>query len=354
MAVFLHAADLQIGANRRHPDYLTRYEKMMAEIAQIGKSYSCDFAVFAGDIHHRNDVTVGEHGVFTGGLSLWSDLVGTPTFTISGNHEVMKGNTEVTTLDSLARLTCGGLLRDAVVVDGLPQIDCELTDVNVAMVPFTRHTSSSFRFVVQALLDEIPATRIANPTVVVAHDTFTGACGPSGRSFGGIALPNLPEVTYWALGDIHHRQALKPNAWYPGPTIQHTFDERFDFSGVLIVDTDDPTNPIPIVLETPEPLVTVTEIPEREQDWPEHALIKLRLESRPDPSEIPSWVRVVNHDYKTLAKVELKDDVSEPGNAEFFHNFNTLLVSKTDLTDPERETATEYLTKLLDKHSIHV
>lgn len=306
----LHCADLQIGAGRKLPDYLERDRHMMLDIVDIGVKYEVDAAVCCGDVYEREDLSHAERLILLDGIASWRERTDTPWFMIAGNHEIIRANADTTTLGFLTPLTDSGLLDGVYSVDGTPRVYRDLVPANIVMVPWRRHNSESFRLVIEALLERCDPDQ---PTVVLAHETFNGSHGASGRAMTGIDLPDLPDVTYWALGDIHYRQALAPNAWYTGPGIQHRFDEHHSHSGVLIVDTDDPENPIPVQLPTALPLFSLDYVPERESDWPDRGLVKIRAPEIPDEFEPPDGVFVVVAESTgtPAAELEARDNRSE-------------------------------------------
>ena len=114
--------------------------------------------------------------------------------------------------------------------------------------------------------------------VVVTHETIRGAISDTNwRIKGGSEVPLLDygedaediPVTYCALGDLHIKQKVGPRTFYSGSPLQIKFGDQFP-KGVLVVDTDDPDNPVFEPIES-VPLVRVTSI----EDIPENCHVKL-------------------------------------------------------------------------------
>jgi len=124
--------------------------------------------------------------------------------------------------------------------------------------------------------------------VVMMHATISGCSTDTGVSLSG--GPRIPKdcdfVDYWALGDIHKMQALNPYAWYSGSPYQTDFGEDRP-KGVLIVDTDNPTEPTFHELTAAKPFVTLLAVPRL---WPEDEYIRLSIAAKDIPEDLPPCV----------------------------------------------------------------
>jgi DNA repair exonuclease SbcCD nuclease subunit len=118
------------------------------------------------------------------------------------------------------------------------------------------HTPRRFKEDCEAAINAAKNSSIApkfKSVVVVVHETFKGSITDTNwRLHDGVNVPKLDyegeevskfEVTYCAAGDIHVRQKLAPNTYYCGAPLQVKFGDQWP-KGVLIVDTDDPDNPV--------------------------------------------------------------------------------------------------------------
>jgi len=75
----------------------------------------------------------------------------------------------------------------------------------------------------------------------MAHECMVGSMVDNGEMMTkGSGLPDIPEVTYWAIGDIHVHQRILPNAYYAGAPVQIKFDDVLR-KGMILVDLDFPT-----------------------------------------------------------------------------------------------------------------
>ncbi len=93
------------------------------------------------------------------------------------------------------------------------------------------------------------------PHILLTHIfTAGGKVSESERdiSLGGarsVPVSNLPQFGYTALGHLHKRQRIAPNAYYSGSFLQYSFDEAGMQKEVILLETSE--NDVTIVEEIP-------------------------------------------------------------------------------------------------------
>ena len=242
---FVHTADWHIGANRRLPNYLLRQEEMIDSVFDVAYDHNIKVVVVAGDIFEDPDTTQDERDLVARKL-LEYDNCGFHILMIPGNHDLVNA-TGYTAIHWLATLYSHGKLKNSVVTEATTFLTIEDT-VFCLLCHRKHHFSDDSKTAVTGFSTaslQIPHKHF----VVVAHETIRGSQTDIRVSDGFYRLPsgeeapdvNLP-VTYWALGDIHKVQSVTPNAFYSGAPLQTKFGDTWP-KGVLVVDTDTPTDP---------------------------------------------------------------------------------------------------------------
>jgi DNA repair exonuclease SbcCD nuclease subunit len=260
---------------------------MLGQILSVARQENVCCIVVAGDVFDRVDVTNQERRL----LSEWLAASEIPILMISGNHDLRSHEVGDTCISYLALL--GAQLSDHLVYDGAPTVR-HYHGVNFVLLPYHGWMDQEFHLLVEALLSRIPEDD-ATPIVVVAHEALYGCVNDAGMNVTKHHQVRLdssfPRVTYWALGDMHARQAVLENAWYSGSPYQTNFAQPVD-KGVLIVDTDDPGFPEFVQLEVPVLQILTSPPPD---GWPSEstALIQYVPESSAEAfSVLPENVRL--------------------------------------------------------------
>ena len=278
MPRFLHTADLHLNSLRRFSKfYLDRAQMMLREILRIGHEHSVDFILVAGDVYDRRDITHLERQL----LSEWLATSDIPIVAISGNHDKRSNEVGDTCLSYLSWLS--EKFHEHVVYDGAPLI-VEIRGCALILVPFQGWMDQELYLILDALVPRAVESDL--PVVVAMHEAVQGCVTDVGMTVtksNQIRLDDaFPDVTYWALGDMHVNQQVADRAWYSGSPHQTKFDEVQE-KGVLIVDTDDPSNPefvpVPSI-----PLLMLTEEPFKWPD-PTEALVQFRPDG-PSPEYV--------------------------------------------------------------------
>lgn len=264
MTTFLHTADLHLNCQRRRypTQYLKRAAWVLEAIERTAADYEVDCIVVAGDVFQHPNLTIAERQL----LSDWLGQLETPVLMISGNHDCRQPRTfGDTCLSYLSALQ----LNLHLIHDGGPRF-VRAFDCCWILMPYYRWTHQEFRLIVESMVERIRRKLKDCPIVVVAHEAVYGATTDRGLEITQaqqIKLTQKTDVQYWALGDMHGPQVMLPNACYSGAPHQTTFGETVESKGCLIVDTDDPTNPQLVELESPYPLLSLDAPPAG--DWPE-------------------------------------------------------------------------------------
>lgn len=258
MPKFLHTSDIHLNSLRRFDGYLRRVERTLLNVLRIAQEENVDFIVAAGDIYDRLDIHHAERGV----LSNWLASSSVPILIISGNHDTRSSEVGDTALNYLSSLS--DQFSAHYVYDGLPKLyrnwGCQFL-----LFPFRGWIHQEIEIMISSMLRR--ASRSSDPIIAVMHEAVCGAVSTDGHEIvkrNQISVDGYPEVCYWALGDMHDCQSILANAWYSGSPHQTDFRFPVGKQGVLIVDTDNPTAPKFVLVES-TPLVEITEIPET---WP--------------------------------------------------------------------------------------
>jgi len=213
----------------------------------------------------------------------------------------MHGHEQLTALHFLKTLENHDKFKSVHIAELEPRI-VSIMGVDFALLPYRYYNSQTFATAARSLVAQATEDKI----VVVCHECINGASTDTGwkASHGFIELPNIPEVTFWALGDIHKQQAVRKNAHYPGSPIQHTFGDAPTGKGVLLVDTDHPTTIQKIPLLGIKPLLTLTEVPD---EWPD-AYIRI-VGIKEVPRDLPDDVIYTSPQEQEPIDIAVQDDI---------------------------------------------
>lgn len=272
MPKFLHTADLHLNTLRRFSNfYLDRARGCLVEIYRIAREHKVDFIVVAGDVYDRRDITHAERLL----LSEWLAACDVPIVMISGNHDKRSldvGDTCITYLSTVSKR-----LGNHLIYDGPPKVHKQF-GCYLILLPYQGWMDQELFLIMQTLLEDHCSDDI--PVIVVMHEAVQGCKTDVGLTItkaNQIRLDDsFPKVTYWALGDMHMSQQILGNARYSGSPHQTRFDE-IENKGVLIVDTDAPTQPNFV----PVPSIPLRILTEEPKKWPSpsEALIQFRPET---------------------------------------------------------------------------
>lgn len=269
MPRFLHTSDLHLNALRRFNQfYLDRAQNVLQEILDTARNRGVDFIVVAGDIYDRRDITHLERQLVTD----WLGSSEIPIVAISGNHDKRSSAVGDTCLSYLSGL--GDELSLHHIYDGMPAV-WKKFGCNFILLPYQGWSDQELFLILDTLVPR--AADDGNPVIAVMHEAVHGCQNDVGLTITKSHQIRLdgafPDITYWALGDMHIYQQISDNAFYCGSPHQTRFDELTE-KGVLIVDTDDPSDPEFVEIRS-SLLEILTEEPD---DWPtpDEALVQFR------------------------------------------------------------------------------
>jgi exonuclease SbcD len=246
---FLHTSDLHIGASKALPDYLERQSKVIDGIFDVARRHNITTIVIAGDIFDE-DVPSKEERDLVQRKLIGYDQAGFNILAIPGNHD-MSDMTGYTAIHYLALLHDQGKFINSTIVE---RTTYRVIDDTLFIL--VCHTPRKFKEDCARAINDAKDASISlkyKNVVVVVHETIKGSISDTNwRIKGGVDVPKLDydgedaqdfDVTYVALGDIHIRQKMAPRTFYCGAPLQIKFGDQWP-KGVLIVDTDDPDNPV--------------------------------------------------------------------------------------------------------------
>tara|TARA_R100000656_G_scaffold104176_1_gene76133 strand:+ start:158576 stop:159607 length:1032 start_codon:yes stop_codon:yes gene_type:complete len=243
---FLHTADIHFGASLWLPDSLERHEEMFDNIFDIAYEENVEVVVIAGDLFDTSDPP-REVRELVQRKVLQYDEAGFHVLVIPGNHDLVTKGGE-TALAQLAELYQFGRLRNSVITE-----KTMFHQIGDTLFCLLSHGRDSFKDACRKAVESVSESSLSLPHrhfVVVCHETIRGSLSdvklPDGSYYklkdGEEAPDGALPVTYWALGDIHMHQKVGRNAFYSGAPLQLKFGDAWP-KGVLIVDTDHPTEP---------------------------------------------------------------------------------------------------------------
>lgn len=229
MTRILHIADLHYGHSRFLPEgrHIERQRLMGQEICKVIRDKQVELVIIAGDLAHRIDLSPEEECAmmeFLYDLDNLADWVA-----IAGNHDkYVEGKTRIDFLQS-AKFTRGTIATTR-------PLYVDKCGVGLILLPYAGYSTDTLEAAVRDLMT--PGVAQGVPIIVVSHEHFVGAIldsGYVGYSKDYPRVPDIEEILYWALGDIHLHQQIGPTAWYSGSPMQHTFGEKVP-KGVMLLD----------------------------------------------------------------------------------------------------------------------
>lgn len=189
-------------------------------LAKVDK-YRPDFFLVSGDLFENLGTTIEEfllaHRVFS--------QLGQLTIVVAsdGNHdEREKGRFQSEWLQMLQKQGINSIPN--VTFCSKPRIVTVYPrglEIKILVVPWTGiKVQDDFDKLIMSHLE--PGVEI-----VMLHECFKGSITNNGRPFpGGIEVPDIPDIKYFACGDIHIKQQINlKHAWFSGAPMQYKFDD---------------------------------------------------------------------------------------------------------------------------------
>jgi DNA repair exonuclease SbcCD nuclease subunit len=272
---FLQTGDIHIGECRTLPGYLERHEAVLDAIHAESVRLRLPL-VIAGDLFHTKTPTAEERYLADRWIGK-REKSGLFTLLIAGNHDHLWGAR--TLIDGYRNFP----FQHVKVVGFEPEAVLFGTTLFVC-VSWGGYSKEQLAAIVTRLAEQPQhilmwdeesqqAKRIENMhysmveyCVVVCHECISGSKADNGRILPkGTALPDLPFVTYWAIGDIHSQQTTNlANGFYAGAPAQFKFDDQLR-KGILHVDLNSPTCPAFLPIKS-KPLRVVSSVQEITDD----------------------------------------------------------------------------------------
>ena len=248
---FVQASDFHVGKARSIPGYLERHSNVLYQIADYCIANSLPL-LLPGDIYDRKPLF--KETLLVEGWLNYLEQNGVRTIVSPGNHEHIAGSEFL--LDNLPLFP----LRH-VSVTGYNPDHFAHQDTLVITIPWGGYKEQEIRLFVETELAKASSLgNLREFTVVMCHECIVGSKVDNGTIMPkGCRLPDMPEVTYWAVGDIHVFQPTNlRNGFFAGAPLQFNFDEQEE-KGFLVVDTLNPTEP-EFVRTSFKPLRTVNSV----------------------------------------------------------------------------------------------
>lgn len=280
---WIHTADWHIGSGRsRLPDgrYLDRQMTCVREIFETARGRQAGVVV-SGDIFDNQNVYENERAELAAELEQ-AENDGLFVLIINGNHDL--------TGDHQSNLRTFRILtaryKNVHVVECSPHVITHNGVTFVAFPPWDRHAldAKTASKDVAKYLKKIDAREV----VLVTHLAAKGSKTETGFKLPGGVEVKGSRVSYYALGDIHQRQRVARNAYYPGNPLHHRWGEKDADKGVLLVEGNGLRKPPKhISMVEAAAFKVIDRIPEVP---PFNTLCKLKCPASEMPVRVPSYV----------------------------------------------------------------
>lgn len=248
---FIQTSDIHVGECRSFDGYLERHQSVLKQILNIALETGFPLIV-PGDIFHLKNTRIEEWFLVFWWLAEL-EKSGVQTLITTGNHDHMYGS--VTQMDGFAKIP----FKNIKIIPWEPET-YSIGNIGFIGIPWRGYKTKEIEDIVYSKLPEIKDFQYK---VVLLHECIVGSKMDSGLVLPkGTKIPDLPEIDYWAIGDIHKKQkANVSNSHYAGAPAQFRFDD-LPPKGLLFVDLENPTEPefVPLVSKQLRTVSSVDEI----------------------------------------------------------------------------------------------
>jgi DNA repair exonuclease SbcCD nuclease subunit len=251
---FIQTGDIHIGECRTLQDYLQRHRQILEQILDVALMRRIPLIV-SGDIFHSKTTNFEERFLFEWWISeLEKNKI--DTIITTGNHDHIAG--EQTQLSGYSLLP----FKHVNIISYHPAIRI-IEETFYICIPWCNYKTEEIKKIVQRFLP----LNFSKYVVVLLHECIAGVRLDSGHVIPtGTAIPDVPEVTYWGIGDIHnHQRTNVPNSFYAGAPAQFKFDDKLP-KGIIVIDLENPTEVDEFININVKPLITVNKIDEIKED----------------------------------------------------------------------------------------
>jgi len=255
MSKFIQTSDIHVGECRSLEGYLERHRSVLKQITSMAIERRLPLIV-PGDIFHTKTTTHQERFVVDEWFGeLERNCI--PTIITAGNHDHLWG--EVTQLDGYAKLP----FKYVQIATWHPKV-VKIGDVGYICISWRNYKTKEIQDIV---LKNLPLIEDSKYKVVLLHECITGVKLDNGFVMPtGTAIPKIPQVTYWAVGDIHNFQRTNvANGYYAGAPAQFKFDDK-EPKGVIVVDLEHPSREPEFEALVSKSLRTITSVGEITDD----------------------------------------------------------------------------------------
>jgi len=344
---FVCTGDLHVGSLRRVENSLQRQAKIFDSIFDVVEKRSDGFLLINADVFDSHSPTSDEKDLvqtkIVEGIERGFKIVVT-----SGNHDTFsKKRSSLYFLETMARVVEG-----LTVVTGEPRVvHLKGFPVDIAAMPWTGLESTAFNKKAASLV-----ATCKKPPVVMFHEEVLGCTDDTGwTSEKGIRIDKKLKVNCWVGGHIHKQQQLGKNIWYSGSPIQVSFSEAYENKGVLVCDTDNPTTPEFVHIESTQ-LQIIQGFPEKFPSSKKVAAIKL-IDLAPEDLAKPVPSTVIRRVVRTTTKARqqkqdgVASDVKELTELDLLEQLPAILKAR-GLDDSQVQFGVQQGQKLLQKFRV--
>ncbi|MFN8076423.1 MAG: exonuclease SbcCD subunit D [Kineosporiaceae bacterium] len=253
----LHTSDWHLGRSFHKVGLVDHQAQVLAHLTEVARDAEVDVVVVAGDVYDRALPSVEAVTVLDDALAALRGT-GATVVVSSGNHDSatrlgfgsrLLGAAGVHVRTDPRQVAVPLLLQDAhsprvgpVAVYPLPFLE---PAVAAPALGLPREPTPSHEVVLTAAMDAVRADLAARGglrSVVSAHAFVTGAApcdSERALTVGGVAAVSVEAfagIDYVALGHLHGRQAVAPNARYSGSPLAYSFSEHSHRKGAWLVE----------------------------------------------------------------------------------------------------------------------
>lgn len=252
---FIQTSDIHIGECRSLKGYLGRHKQILEQILNAAIQSGLPL-IISGDLFHRKDTTYEERTL----ASWWLGSIERakiPCIVTAGNHDHLKGT--ITQIDDYKYMPF-----NFVKVVGWQPETVIIGDTGYVCISWGNYTTEQLAEITR---NHLPLIKDCKYKVVLVHECIVGSRVDNGFLMPkGTAIPVIPEITYWAVGDIHTTQQVNvKNGWYAGAPAQFKFDDVLP-KGVLKVNLDAPDVQPEFIPVNVKPLKVVSSVEQITED----------------------------------------------------------------------------------------
>lgn len=287
---YLHSSDWHFGAGRRLTpkslDYLHRHKRGIESVLKMALKEKVDFILVSGDIFENASTTIEELLAAYELFQMAGEIA--PTVVTAGNHdELQVGEFQTKWMQLLSIPNVHFIDTPSIVT-----VPHKNGTTIISAIPWTGiKDQDEFDQLLSSWSNDSKGQPV---DIMMLHECFVGITLDSGLTAkGGVKIPYIPTVKYYACGDIHkHQKVQLPNAYYSGAPMQYNFGDQLP-KGCIIVEVNEEDIHQPRFIEIPSAIelhniTSLDQIPESSPHW-----YKLRCDAASIPKHLPPNIKVV-------------------------------------------------------------